>query len=150
MTPLCILKLHVPLIDCINVANSLKTNTIIISRYRTPHSPLTLCELDLEISSSFEFLGVTFDDKLTFEKHICNIACSIAQKTIPICKCYKILGNNDAVLKSFYAFILPCFESVHLFGTLHLTLSMLYKFLHNIDRPLNCKHPQFAKPICIT
>ena len=25
-------------------------------------------------------------------------------------KCYKTLGNNDAVLKFFYAFILPCFK----------------------------------------
>ena len=32
------------------------------------------------------------------------------KKTGLICKCYETLGNNDAVLKSFYAFILPCFE----------------------------------------
>ena len=47
---------------------------------------------------------------MTFEKHIHNIASSIAQKIGLVCKCYKTLGNNDAVLKSFYIFILPCFE----------------------------------------
>ena len=93
--------------------NPRKTHSIIISRSRTPyplHPPLTLCGLDLEVSSSLKLLGVTIDDKLTFEKHVRNIASSIAQKTGLIRKCYKTLGNNDAVLKSFYAFILPCFE----------------------------------------
>ena len=61
-------------------------------------------------SSSLKFLGIKFDDKLTFEKHICNITSSIAKKTGLIRKCYKTLGNNYTVLKSFYAFILPCFE----------------------------------------
>ena len=46
-----------------------------------PHPLLTLYGLDLEVSSSFKLLGVTIDDKLTFEKHIRKIASSIAQKT---------------------------------------------------------------------
>ena len=63
--------------------NPRKTHSIIISQSRTPnppHPPLTLCGLDLEVSSSLKFLGVTLDDKLAFEKHIRNIASSIAQK----------------------------------------------------------------------
>ena len=63
--------------------NPHKTQSIIISRSRTPypsHPPLTLCGFDLEVSSSFKLLGVTIDDKLTFEKHIRNISSSIAQK----------------------------------------------------------------------
>ena len=69
-----------------------------------------MCELDLEVSSSLKLLGFTFDDKLTFEKHIHNIASSIAQNCSLIHKRFKILGNNDVAFKSFYAFILPCFE----------------------------------------
>ena len=69
-----------------------------------------LCGLYLEVSSSLRLLGVKIDNKLTFEKNICNIASSIAQKSGLIGKCYKTLGNDDAVLKSFYAFILLCFE----------------------------------------
>ena len=70
--------------------NHRKTHSIIISRSRTPypfHPPLTLCGLDLEVSSSLKRLGVTIDDKLTFEKHVRNIASSIAQKTGLIRKC---------------------------------------------------------------
>ena len=42
--------------------------------------------------------------------HIGNIATSIAQKTGLIRKCFKILGNDDLIFRSFYASILPCFE----------------------------------------
>ena len=62
------------------------------------YPPLFLCGLDLEVSSFLNLLRVTTDDKLTFEKHIRIIASSIAQKTGLICKCYKTLDNNDAVL----------------------------------------------------
>ena len=102
--------------DCINVANSLYRDLFEIklcclmrgiklnSRKNTqslsvdpehPIQQLTLCRLD---------------DKLTFDKHILNIASYIVQKPGLICKCYKTLGNKDAVLKSFYAFVLPWFE----------------------------------------
>ena len=94
--------------------NPSKTHSIIVSRSRTQfplHPPLNLCGAVLEVNNSLELLGVTLDNKLTFERHIRNVASSIAQKTGLIRKCYKTLGNNDdSVLKSFYAFILPCFE----------------------------------------
>ena len=61
----------------------------------------------LEVSSSLKLLGVTIDDRLTLEKHICNIASLFGQKSGLIRKYYKTFGNNNAVLKSFYAFILP-------------------------------------------
>ena len=70
----------------------------------TPHPSLTMCRLDLEVYSSLKFLGVIIDNndnKFYFEKHICNIAFSIAQKTSLVRKCYKTLGNNDTELKSF-------------------------------------------------
>ena len=66
--------------------------------------------------------------KLTFENHIRNIASSIDQKTGLIRKYYKTLGNNDAVLISFYAFILSCFE--HCSPDSHLKL--LESALNNI------------------
>ena len=83
--------------------NPRKTQSITISRSMTPytpHPPLTLCGIDLEVSSFLKLLGVTIDDKLTFEKHIRNISSSIAQKTGLIRKCYKTLGNG--VGRSFY------------------------------------------------
>ena len=53
-----------------------------------------MCGFDLKVSSSRKLLGVTLDDKLTFEKHVRNIASSIAQKTGFTHKCFKTLGNN--------------------------------------------------------
>ena len=66
--------------------------------------------VELETSTFLKLLGVVLDNKLTFEMHILNIPVLIAQKTGLICKCFKALGNDDAVLRSFYTFILPCFE----------------------------------------
>ena len=93
--------------------NPSKTRSIIVSRSRAhdpPHPPLFLCGSPLKISCSLKLLGVLIDGKLTFEKHLRSVASSIAQKTGLLRKCFRALGNDDAVLKSFYAFILPCFE----------------------------------------
>ena len=90
-----------------------KTHTMIVSRSRTdypPHPPLFLCGTTLEVSSSLKLFGVTLDSKLTFEKHIRSMASFISQKTGILRKCCRTLGRNDAVIRSFYAFILPCFE----------------------------------------
>ena len=101
---------------CINWGmklNPKKTYSIIVSRSRTsqpPHPPLSLCGTVLEVSNSLKLLGVTIDDKLTFEKYLRSLASSIAQKTGLLRKCYRTFGNDEALLKSFYAFILPCFE----------------------------------------
>ena len=66
--------------------------------------------------------------------YIRNIASSIAQKNSPIRKCYKTFGNNDAVLKYFYAFILPCFEycSPVWSSVFDLHLKLLDRDLNNI------------------
>ena len=90
--------------------NPSKTHSITISKSKTSHSPFTFYGLDLEVSNTLKLLRVTIDNKLTFEKHICNIASSTTQNYGLIRKCYKTLGNKDAVLKSFYAFFLPCFK----------------------------------------
>ena len=102
--------------------NSHKIHLITFSRSRTPlppHSPLNLCELGLEVSRYFKLLGVKFDNKLTFEKHIHNIVSSISHEIGFIRKCYKNLGNNDAVLKYLHLFCLAL-STVLLFGALYL------------------------------
>ena len=93
--------------------NPSKTHSIIVSRSKTPlppHPRLSLCGTLLEVSSSLKLLGVFLDDKLSFEKHLRSVASSVAQKTGLIRKCFRTLGNDVAVRRSFYAFILPCFE----------------------------------------
>ena len=57
-----------------------KTHTITFSQSRTLHPPLTFCGLELEVSNLLKLLGVTLDNKITFEKRIRNLPSSIAPK----------------------------------------------------------------------
>ena len=85
--------------------NPNKMHSIIVSRSTTAlpqHPMLSLCRLELENSTFLKLLGIVLDNKLTFEIYIFNIATSIARKTGHICKCFKALGNDDSVLRSFY------------------------------------------------
>ena len=53
--------------------NASKTKTMIVSRSRTMHThspPLTIDATVLKESDDLDILGVTFDSKLTFEKHL--------------------------------------------------------------------------------
>ena len=53
---------------------------------------------------------MTFDSKLTFEKHIRNVASGISQKIGILRKCCKIFGDQTIMLNCFNSFILPCLE----------------------------------------
>ncbi|MEM8780580.1 MAG: reverse transcriptase family protein, partial [Cyanobacteria bacterium P01_G01_bin.49] len=93
--------------------NPSKTQSIIVSRSRTvnpPHPLLTVCGQSIPVCSSLRLLGVTVDNKLTFECHIRKLVSSIAQRGGILRKCYKTFRDYDIVLKSFYAFVLPSFE----------------------------------------
>ena len=53
--------------------NASNTKTMIVSRSRTIHPqspPLTIDGIVLKESDDLDILGVTFDSKLTFEKHL--------------------------------------------------------------------------------
>ena len=53
--------------------NASKSKTMIVSRSRTIHPqspPLTIDGTVLKDSDDLDILGVTFDSKLTFEKHL--------------------------------------------------------------------------------
>ena len=93
--------------------NPNKSQSIIVSRSRTidpPHPPLYLSGAQVLISDSIKLLGVTLDNKLTFETHIRQVSISIAQKTGLLRKCRRTLCDNEVIIKSFFAFILPFFE----------------------------------------
>ena len=65
---------------CLNVG---KTKTMTISRSRTvlPSFPeLTLNGVALKESSELIILGVTFDPKLSFERHVRSVAASASQR----------------------------------------------------------------------
>ena len=57
--------------------NASKTKTIIVSRSHTmhPQSPtLTIGRTVLKESDDLVILGVTFDSKMIFEKHLCSVS----------------------------------------------------------------------------
>ena len=86
---------------------------MIISKSRTPypqHPNLHIDNTMLTSCNSFKILGVTFDNKLTFEKHIRNVASGISQKIGILRKCFKVFGDEAIMLNCFNSFILPCLE----------------------------------------
>ena len=63
--------------------NASKTKTMIVSRSRTVHpqlTPLTLNGTVLKESADLVILGVTFDAKMTFEKHLRSVSSAAAQR----------------------------------------------------------------------
>ena len=93
--------------------NAKKTQSIIVSRSRTPdppHPDLLINDIPVSSCDSFKLLGVMLDSKFTFEDHIRSISSSISQKIGILRKSYKVFGEQDILKKCFNAFILPCFE----------------------------------------
>ena len=54
--------------------NASKTKTMIVSRSRTMHPPLTIGETVLKESDDLVILGVKFDSKMTFGKHLRSVS----------------------------------------------------------------------------
>ena len=57
--------------------NASKTKTMIVSRPLTMHPqspPLTIGRNVLKESDGLVILGVTFDSKMTFQKHLCSVS----------------------------------------------------------------------------
>ena len=51
-----------------------------------------------------------FDSKFNFERHICSISSSVAQKIDLLRKSFRIIGDHYILLRSFYSFIPPYLE----------------------------------------
>ena len=63
--------------------NASKTKTMIVSWSRTVHPQLTPLTLDGTVlleSADLVILGVTFDAKMTFEKHLRSVSSAAAQR----------------------------------------------------------------------
>ena len=60
--------------------NASKTKTMIVSRSRTMHPPLNIGGTVLKESDVLVFLGVTFDSKMTFEKHLRSVSRAASQR----------------------------------------------------------------------
>ena len=65
--------------------NACKTKTMIVSRSRTMHPqshPLTIGGTVLNEADDLVILRVTFDSKMTFEKHLRSVSRSAAQDLV--------------------------------------------------------------------
>ena len=74
--------------------NTSKTITMIVS---TVHHQLTLLSFDgtlLKESANLVILGVTFDAKMTFEKHLCSGSSAAAQRLGIIRKSWQVFHDR--------------------------------------------------------
>ena len=93
--------------------NESKTKTMIVSRSPTVHPQLTPLTLDgtvLKESADLVILGVTFDARMTFEKHLCSISSAAAQRFGIMRKSWQVFHDWSLLLRFFWSFFLPVLE----------------------------------------
>ena len=93
--------------------NASKTKTIIVSRSRTMHPQppiLTIGGTVLKDSVDLDILGVTFDSKLTFEKHLRSLSRAASQRLSVLRKSWRIFHDRLLVGRCFWGFVLPVLE----------------------------------------
>ena len=93
--------------------NASKTETMIVSRSRTVHPQLTPLTVDgtvLKESADLVILGVTFDAKMTFDKHLHSVSSAAAQRLGIMRKSWQVFHDRSLLLRSFCSFALPVLE----------------------------------------
>ena len=93
--------------------NASKTKTMIVSRSRTMHpqsAALTIGGTMLKESDDLVILGVTFDSKMTFEKHLRSVSISTSQRLGILTKSWQVLHDRSLLLRCFRGFVLPVLE----------------------------------------
>ena len=93
--------------------NASKTKTMIVSRSCTMHPqspPLTIGGTVLKESDNLVILGVTFDSKLTFEKHHCLVSRAASQRLGILRKSWRVFHDRPHLERCFRGFVLPVLE----------------------------------------
>ena len=83
------------------------TKTMIVSRSRIVHpllTPLTLDGTVMKASADLVILGVTFDAKMTFEKHLRSVSSAAAQRLGIMRKYYQVFHDRSLLLRSLWGF----------------------------------------------
>ena len=95
-------------------ASKTKTSkTIIVSKSPTVHpllTPLTLDGTVLKESADLVILEVTFDAKMTFEKHLRSVSSAAARRLGIMRKSWQVFRDRSLLLRSFWSFVLPVLE----------------------------------------
>ena len=92
--------------------NESKTKTMIVSRSRTMHPqspPLTIGGTVLKESDDLVILGVTFDSKMTFEKHLRSVSRAASQR-LGILRSWRVFHDRALLERCFRGFVLPILE----------------------------------------
>ena len=93
--------------------NATKTNTMIVSISRTVHpqsSPLTIGGTVLKESDDLVILGVTFDSKMTFEKHLRSVSRTASQRLGILRKSWRVFNDRSLLGRCFRGFVLPVLQ----------------------------------------
>ena len=93
--------------------NASKTKSMIVSRYRTMHlqsPPLTIGGTVLKESDDLVILGVTFDSKMTFEKHLRSVSRAASQRLGILRKSWRVFHDRSLLERCFRGFVLPVME----------------------------------------
>ena len=86
---------------------------MIVSRSGIMHPqspPLTTGETVLKESDDLDVLGVTFDSKMTFEKHLRSLSRAASQRLSILRKSCRVFHNRSLLLRCFRGFLLPVLE----------------------------------------
>ena len=89
-----------------NQLNASKTKTMIVSRSYTVHPQLTSLTLDGTVLKEFTdlvILGVTFDAKMTIEKHLRSVSSAAARRLGIIRKPWQVFHDRSLLVRSFGA-----------------------------------------------
>ena len=95
--------------------NASMTKTMIVSRSRTMHPqspPLNIDGTVLKESDDLYILGVTFDSKLTFEKHLRSVSRAASQRFGILRKSWWVFHDKLLIGRCFWGFVLPVWNTV--------------------------------------
>ena len=93
--------------------NASKTKTLIVSRSRTmhPQSPSsTIGGTVLKESDHLVILGMTFNSKMTFEKHLRSVSRAASQRLGIFRKSWRVFHDRSLLVRCFRGFALPVLE----------------------------------------
>ena len=91
----------------------LKTKTMIVSRSRTMHPQshsLTFGRTVLNESDDLVILGMTFDSKMTFEKHLRSVSRAASQRLGILRNSWRVFHDRPLLGRCFRGFVLPILE----------------------------------------
>ena len=93
--------------------NATKTKTMIVSRSRTIHPQSPAFNIGctvLKESDDLIILGVTFDSKMTFEKHLHSVSKAASQRLGILRKSWLVFHDRLLLGRCFWGFVLPVLE----------------------------------------